>query len=209
MHIHSTLFRRSFVISSILLGSLSLLFTLAACSVGGLGGSSGSATPTPTPALKLTTYQAKTFSIGYPNAWNATNDDSYVTALPGAESASFDEESTTVIVESVRDTPHKPASLFLTSITDHLSAATLHDSKPANLPPTVKIGQETWLQRGDTGDGGSNGVKLPEKITCLANYHAPNNYLYGICLITPTGSLGRDPAIDGKFQAMLNSFQFK
>lgn len=207
MHINLTSFRRTISTGSILLCSLSLLFVLGACSSAST--SSTPATESPTPVIHLATYQAKTFSIGYPTGWQATNNNDYVLAIPGAEMVALDEELTNVTVEAVPDTGNKSAEVFVSSISRSLGTSVLTGVKPANLPPTIQVGKETWVQQGYTGDGGSNGVKLPEKVVCLANQHTQNKYLYGICLTTPTSGVGVDRAIDSKFQAMLNSFQFK
>lgn len=201
-----------FSASTFLLCGLTLLFILSACSMGGTSNSNilpGAKQATPTPKVVLTTYQAKTFSIGYPSPWTATDERSYVTSVPGAEQARFDEESSVVLVQAVPDRANYSTSKYLTAIITSNNAVLFKTPQPMNLPATVRVGNESWLQEGFTGDAGSNGVKLPEKLICLANHHNQNNYLFSICLQTPTGSLGRDPAIDSKFQAMLNSFQFK
>jgi hypothetical protein len=153
-------------------------------------------------------YQAKTFSIGYPYAWTTT-DSNYFPSTTGAEQVEFDEELTGVSIQTRPNKTNLSTATFLSTVINSITSATFIGTKPASLSSTVQVGKETWAQQSFTGNRGSESAQLPEKVTCLANYHAQNNLLYSICLETPTGKLGVDPTIDSKFQAMLNSFQFK
>lgn len=206
MHITRKAFRRMLPVSSIFFYSLAMLFILSACNMG--GSASSSSTPvikkaTPTPTIALTTYTAKTFLIGYPAKWNATNQ-SNISKVPGVEQAEFGQDIAAVVVQSVPNPHNVGPEKYIATITNTVKGLTLKNTKPDSIPTTVKVANETWAQQGYTGDGDSNGTTVPSKATCLVTDHLVNHHMYSICFAGETTNLTRD-----EFHAMLNSFQFK
>jgi hypothetical protein len=187
--------------------SLMLTLLLAACD---LGGSSGSTTPTPTrqpspspTASPLTTYNGNGFTIGYPQGWEVTHQGS--TAIQFTDPLG-------IYNLAVAVTPNPGGAVSPdTQINAAFSAGSsnLKNPQTENVPPTAKVGGETWSQKSESGDTTVNGQNTTVELVAIADNHPANSPSTRSFLIAyGTGKSVFNAANTTYFQPMLQSFKF-
>lgn len=174
-----------------------LVTTLAAC-----GGSGGSTTSKPTPAVTLQTYNGTGYSMHYPSNWqkSVVGDHVTFTALDGKDvlaifadpDLSGEPDSSAVASQSI--------SRFAGTLFTHAQAVT--------VPPTFITGKVTWIQLSETGilttaDPGTQG-----NLFLLVTSYPPQTKNTVTYQIEYYGSAPTFGQANVSFMQMLQSFSF-
>ena len=194
---------------SLALCSLVLVVLLAAC--GGTGGIAASTptpkptpTPSPTPTPAVTVYAGDGYTISYPQDWKKSTSVVQVTFQ--------DSLGVNALGVAVAPNPNgiaQPGTVLNTTLEAGVKGVNMTNTSPANLPASVTLAGETWMQKGTMGTASKNGASSSFEVVVLAVNHpanAPNTKLFELVYAGPlVGSTLLDAQI---FQAMLASFKF-
>ncbi|HEX7734907.1 MAG TPA: PsbP-related protein [Ktedonobacteraceae bacterium] len=199
---------------SVSLSTLFLLLFLAAC--GGVGNSNPTPTPlppTPTPsptaiptqAPQFQTYKGDGFTIDYPQGWKIQSGQQGAIVFTDAQ-----QFNTVTVVAVPNPGGAVSASQQLTlGLAGAEKLENVSNVQPVSLPSTTKVGGETWVQSGVTGNVKVQGASVPGKLVGLADNHpanSPTTKTYEIYYGGPTLSFEQEDA--QAFQPMLESFKF-
>jgi hypothetical protein len=205
--------QKSGVLHAFLFASASLILTLVLTACNLIGGSGASSTPTPTPTPKpsptattppLTTYTGNGFTISYPQGWKVTQQDSN-TAIQFSDPLS-------IYNLAVATTPNpegvaSPDTVINTTLS--AGGSRLKNTHMVNVPPTTRVGGDTWSQKAETGDTTVNGQNTTVKLVVIADNHPANSLSTNSYVIAyGTGQSLFDAATTTYFQPMLQSFKF-
>ena len=193
------------------LSAVVLMVFLAAC---GGGGSTGSATPTPTtppsnpsptaPSTAMQTFTGNGFTISYPQNWKKTSSTNSQTAF---------QDPTTGNTFTIVQTPDPGGVLSADSLANTtsqgLESSVLTNGKSDSVPASVTINGVTWSQRGASGNTKVDNQTIPAKLILLVTIHpasAATSQAFELIYAGP--ALTFDLVNAQIFQPMLQSFKF-
>jgi len=193
--------------------SLSLMALLAAC--GGSSTTTGStptAAPTsqpsptavvsPTSGTTLTTYTGNGYTIGYPQGWKANASGKNVVF-----SDSSGIYSLTIVVAPDPAGAIGPDTVVNTAI--EAVKNTVKNPQTVNVPSSISIGGDSWVQKSITGDSSAAGQTGTIQIVVASDNHPANSPSTNSFTITyETLQATFDAANTQYFQPMLQSFKF-
>lgn len=186
------------------LSLLAVALLLAACS--SLGSTASSSTPTasssPTPAVTM--YTGDGFTLSYPKNWTKS-----VNAGQTIFQDSLGENALTVVVVANPHGVAKPSDVLKTTLAGAVKGSDLTAPSPANLPGSVSLAGETWLQGGERGTVTKGGASAAFEIVVLTTNHPANASTTKLFALIYAGQLEGSTLVDAQlFQAMLASFKF-
>ena len=184
--------------------ALFLIVLLAACSSpGGTAGSSTpTATPSPTPAVSA--YTGDGYTISYPKDWKKS-----VTSVQTTFQDSLGANALGIVVIANPDAAAKPSTVLEASLAGAVKGASMTNTSPANLPASVSLAGETWVQKGTTGTAGKGGASTSFEVVVLTTNHPANTSKTRLFEFVYAGPLVGSTLEDAQiFQAMLASFKF-
>lgn len=191
-----------------------IIFTVLLTACGG-GSTTSNPTPTPTTAAKASpttppsptpssrTYSGNGFSLSYPQGWQAmTAKKSEVDFVDPTGNYAF----TVVFVPD----PNGLAGpdILMTAEINTLKAS-VKNPQTANVPSSVTVGGDKWLQKSLTGQVSVGGQNVPGQVIMLVDVHpahATTSMSYSILLSGPKVAFDTTNASD--FQPILQSFKF-
>lgn len=185
-----------------------LLTLLAACSSpGGIASSStptATPSPTPSPTPALTAYTGDGFTFSYPKDWTKSVSDgqTIVQDAPGTNVL-------TVGTIANANGIVTPGAILKVTLASAAKEANMTGTSPANVPASVSLAGETWMQGGTRGTMNKSGVSAPFEFVVLATNHPANTPKTRLFEIIYGGQLEGSTLVDEQiFQAMLTSFKF-
>ncbi|BCL83038.1 hypothetical protein ccbrp13_55030 [Ktedonobacteria bacterium brp13] len=184
--------------------TLLFIVLLAACSSLGGTASSPTSTPIPSPTPALTMFTGKGYTISYPKDWTKS------TTL-GQDSFQDSQAANAlgILIVANPGGVAKPSTVLDGSLVGAVKGANMTNTSPANLPASVSLAGETWIQKGTTGTVSKGGASAPFEVVVLATNHpakTPQTRVFEFIYAGPVaGSTMLDAPI---FQAMLASFKF-
>ena len=196
--------RSAFIVSCCLL----LALFLAACG----GGTSSSPTPTPRPSpspspsptssTTLTTYRGNGFTIGYPQSWKVTASGNQVAFT----------NSATLNVFEIVTTPN-PGGVaspdFVVTAAVNATKATMKNPQTVNIPPTITVGGESWVQKSLAATITSNGQNgVVQYVVASDNHPASSPSTKSFTIVYGTMQQLFAKANTMYYQPMLQSFKF-
>jgi hypothetical protein len=188
--------------------ALLLIVLLAACS--SLGGTASSPTPTatpspaPSPTPAVTTYTGDGYTISYPKDWKKS-----VAADQTTFQDSLGANALGVVVVANPDGVAKPSTVLEATLAGAVKGATMTNTSPANLPTSVSLAGETWVQKGTTGTVGKGGTSTSFEVVVFTTNHPANTSKTKLFEFVYAGPLVGSTLVDAQiFQAMLASFKF-
>lgn len=198
--------------------TVALTVILAACSVGGLGGSptatpnptatptpTPSPTPSPTPNPVAKMFTGDGYTINYPTDWKEES-------VPPASVVFRDALNTntlTVTVQPNNGGITSPLALIDAILQGAVQQNGVTSTSSASVPAQVNVGGKTWDQKGMTGTVTKVGGSVQVELVVLAVIYPTNSTSSRVYEITYFGPLLSGQLIDGPlFQAMLASYKF-
>jgi hypothetical protein len=186
--------------------ALLLIMLLAAC--GSLGGKASSSTPAATPSLTpvLTTYKGSGYTISYPKDWKKS-----VNSVQSDFQDSLGANGLVVMEFPNPNRTIQPSAILDATLSGTVKGIPLTNTSSANLPASVSLAGETWMQKGTIGTLSKGLVKVSFEVVVLTKNHPANTSktrLFGFVylgLLDGSSSKLVDAQI---FQAMLASFKF-
>lgn len=182
---------------------LSILFfavLLVAC------GSANTPAPTavtPTTAVTLQNYTGTGFTMGFPLGWKVQKASG---AIVFTDITS--DNAVTLLLVPNPDGARSASDLADASLSTLEQTSVKHAQPVANLSSTAVVDNETWAQRGTTGNVTENGQNFSGEVILLVNNHpasSPTTQAYEISYGGLFMTFQQENVI---FQAMLRSFTF-
>ncbi len=196
--------RSAFIVSCCLL----LALFLAACG----GGTASSPTPTPKPSpspspsptssTTLTTYRGNGFTISYPQSWKVT---------ASGDSVSFTDVGTLNYFQigTTPDPGGVASSDTVVTAGVNAAKATLKNPQTVNVPPTITVGGESWVQKSFAGTTTSSGQSVVVQFVVAADNHpASSPSTKSFVIVYGTTQQLFAMANTMYYQPMLQSFKF-
>ena len=189
--------------------ALLLIVLLAACS--SLGGTASSPTPTtatpsptPSPTPAVTTYTGDGYTISYPKDWKKS-----VASGQTTFQDSLGANALGVVVVANPDGVAKPSTVLEATLANAVKRGNMTNTSPANLPASVSLAGETWVQKGTTGTVGKGGASASFEVVVFTTNHPANTSKTKLFEFVYAGPLVGSTLVDAQiFQAMLASFKF-
>src|SRR5258708_25829913 len=188
--------------------ALLLIVLLAACS--SLGGTASSSTPTatpsptPSPTPAVTTYTGDGYTISYPKDWKKS-----VASGQTTFQDSLGANALGVVVVANPDGVAKPSTVLEATLANAVKRGNMTNTSPANLPASVSLAGETWVQKGTTGTVGKGGASASFEVVVFTTNHPANTSKTKLFEFVYAGPLVGSTLVDAQiFQAMLASFKF-
>ena len=187
---------------------LLLIVLLAACSIPGISSSSSTPTttpsPTPSPAPAMTTYAGDGYTINYPKDWTKSTTSGQTTFQDALGANALG-----IVVVANPNGLAQPGTVLDATLASSVKGADMTNTSPANLPASVSLAGETWVQKGTTGTVSKGGVSTSFEVVVLATNHPAHSPTTKIFEFVYAGPLVGSTLMDAQiFQAMLASFKF-
>ena len=188
--------------------TLLLIVLLAACSSpSSTAGSSTPAvtpSPTPLPTPAVTTYTGDGYTISYPKDWTKS-----VTSGQTTFQDSLGANALGVVVVSNPNGLAQPSTVLNATLAGSVKGANMTNTSPANLPASVSLAGETWVQKGTTGTVSKGGASTSFEVVVLTTNHPAHTSKTKLFAFVYAGPLAGSTLADAQiFQAMLASFKF-
>lgn len=188
------------------LSALALLsiVLLAACSIPGSSASSSTPTAIPSPTPAMATYRGDGYTIDYPKDWTKSVTSGQITFQD-----SLGANALGVVAVANPNGLAQPSTVLDATIASSVKGANMTNTSPANLPASVSLAGETWVQKGTTGTVSKGGASTSFEVVVLATNHPAHSSTTKIFEFVYAGPLVGSTLADAQiFQAMLASFKF-
>jgi hypothetical protein len=149
-------------------------------------------------------YTGDGFTLSYPKDWTKTVHSGQIVFQDALGNNAF-----TVVAIANTDGLVSPSSVLKVTLSSGVKAAKMTNTSSAQLPASVSLAGETWVQEGTRGTVSQNGVSAEFEFVALATdhpAHTPKTKLFELFYGGPLegSTLVNEPL----FQAILASFKF-